>query len=270
MLKTADELYGGDKLVVPTQLHTNIKHLKERVCDNIKMKTSFLCKAPSLKGDYGSLKCSDVIKSAYSVTPNSELTEMSNQDVDYDSTIVSSEAIHFFTNTHTVLRSKASEIVVFMVTNKDRMNVDAVGYSFPVAYALKGSTMTNADLHFMVDLLQDKFNRREIPILTEVYDGQWHNHITFDANGKSLTKLCWHHKWQEVSTYSKQKCVDVMVEVCRIKAKDLEDLEKAEHLHDNKQITFGNFSVSAKSVLEKGMDGKNFCINSKNLFYTNL
>ena len=49
-----------------------------------------------------------------------------------------------------------------------------------------------------------------------------------------------------------------MVEGCRIKAKDLEDLEKAECLQDNKQITFGNCSVSAKSVLEKGVDGKNF------------
>ena len=187
MLETADELYGGDKPVVPTRLHTNVKHLKEHVRDYIKLKTSFLHEAPSLKGEYGTLKCSDVIKSAYSVTPNLELTEMSNQDVDYNSTIVSSEAIHFFTNAHTALRSKASEIVVFMATNKDRMNVDAVGYSFPVAYALKGSTMTNADLPFMVDLLQDEFNRREIPILTEVYDGQWHNHITFDANGKLLT-----------------------------------------------------------------------------------
>ena len=194
MLETADELYGGDKPVVPTRLHTNVKHLKELVRDYIKLKTSFLCEAPSLKGEYGTLKCSDVIKSAYSVTPNLELTEMSNQDVDYNSAIVSSEAIHFFTNAHTARRSKASEIVVFMATNKDRMNVDAVGYSFPVAYALKGSTMTNADLHFMVDLLQDEFNGREIPILTEVYEGQWHNHITFNANGKLLTKLCWCHK----------------------------------------------------------------------------
>ena len=256
MLKTADELYGGDKPVVPTQLHTNVKHLKERVCDYIKLKTSFLC--PSLKGEYDTLKCSDVIKSTYSLTPNLELTEMSNQDVDYDSTVVSLEAIHFFMNAHTALRSKASEIVVFMATNKDRMNIDAVGYSFPVAYTLKGSTMTNADLRFMVDLLWDEFNRREIPILTEVYEGQWHNHITFDANGKSLTKLCWRHKWQEVSAYSKQKYVDVMVEGCRVKAKDLEDLEKAACLHDNKQDYIWKFFCISKECIGKGRGWKKF------------
>ena len=119
-------------------------------------------------------------------------------------------------NAHTSLRSQASEIVVFMATNKNRIQTDSIPYSFPVAYAMKGSSMSNDDLRFMVKHLHEEFRKCSIPILTEVYDGQWHQHITTDSDGNCLTKLSWHHRWQEVSTYSKQKCISKMVEGCRV------------------------------------------------------
>ena len=193
--------------------------------------------------------------SAYAVAPNLERNEMSPKDVDFDTTVVGSETTHFFNNAHTVLCSKASEIVVFMATNKDRKNIDSVGYSFPVAYVMKGSTMTNADLRYMVNALREEFSKCSIPILAEVYDGQWHQFIMTDAEGKSLTKLCWHHRWQEVSTYSKQKCLNMMTEACTVKSKDLEDLEQSKHLPGGQECSIGNVAITVKIITEICDDG---------------
>ncbi|MCG8621297.1 MAG: hypothetical protein MJE68_04735, partial [Proteobacteria bacterium] len=255
LLDTADALYGSEKPNVPTRLHPNVPILKNKIREYIKTHTSFLCEAPTVKGKFGKLTVSDVIVSAYAVTPNLDLNEMEARDVDFDTAVVGSETNHFFNNAHNVLRNKASEIVVFMATSKDRKNIDSVGYTFPVAYAMKGSTMTNSDLHYMVNALRKEFSKRSIPILAEVYDGQWHQFITTDGEGKSLTKLCWRHRWQDVSTYSKQKCLNLMIEGCSVKSKDLEILEEAERLRHTEQYCIGNVALQAKiieTIVENG------------------
>ena len=230
--------------------------LKKRIREYIATHTSFFCEAPTLRGEFGSLTVSDVCQSAYAVTPNIHVSEVCDKDVDFDTAVVSSETTHFFQNAHTVLRMKASEIVVFMATNKDRMNIDSVGYSFPVAYAMKGSTMTNADLRYMVNALWHEFQKRSIPILAEVYDRQWHQFITSDADGNSLTKLCWRHKWQEVSNFSKQKCLNSMIQGCAVRAKDLELVEQYHRLDDREEYSMGNIHVKAEILGTEIINGK--------------
>ena len=246
ILDTADDLYGSEKPSVPTRLDPKVPLLKKRICEYITTHTSFFCEAPTLRGEFGSLTVSDVCQSAYAVTPNVQVSEVCDKDVDFDTAVVSSKTMHFFQNAHTVLRTKASEIVVFMAMNKDRMNIDSVGYSFPVAYAMKGSTMTNADLRYMVNALRHEFQKRSIPILAEVYDRQWHQFITSDADSNSLTKLCWRHKWQEVSNFSKQKCLNSMIQGYAVRAKDLELVEQYHHLNDREEYSMGNIHVKAE------------------------
>ena len=263
LLETANDLYGPDKPSVPTRLHPRVPFLKKGLHEYITTHTSFFCKAPSLRGEFGTLKISDVCQSAYAVTPNLHVSEACDKDVDFDTAVVSSETMHFFQNTHTVLRTKTSEIVVFMATNKDRMIVDSVGYSFPVAYAMKGSTMTNADLRYMTNALRDEFAKRSIPILAEVYDRQLHQFITSNADGKSLTKLCWRHNWQEVSNFSKQKCLNSMIEGCEVRTKDLELVEQSRQLEDGEEYSMGNININAKILAKEVINGK-LCIRSLN------
>ena len=78
-------------------------------------------------------------------TTSEHLSEMSQN--------LATNAISAFRECHQVLRDPGKELLVFMLTDKDRKQNKNIPYSFPVAYALKGSCMTNRHLHFMVEKL---------------------------------------------------------------------------------------------------------------------
>ena len=103
--------------------------------------------------------------------------------------MISTDSISAFTACHEVLRIPVKELLVFMLTNKDRKQNKHIPYSYPIAYTMKGSSMTNADLHYMVTKVTNVLFAKKIPVVREAYDGQWHNHITTSKPGQSLTKM---------------------------------------------------------------------------------
>ena len=242
----ADDLYGEIKPSVPTKLHTQVPALKENIKAYIKTNTSFFLECPSLTGEEGNLQQDMSIASAYAVAPNLVLEDIDHTDVDFKVAVVNSESKRFFDGGHTVLRNQASEVIVFMATNKDRKQSEGVPYSLPVAYGLKGSSMTNEDLRHMLNLLRLEFRKRSIPIICEVFDGQWHNHITHDASGRSLTKLGWRHKWQEISNFSKQKCIEKLVNCCRVKPANIQILSGTNALRNGGEVSTGNIKVECE------------------------
>ena len=86
-----------------------------------------------------------------------------------------------FKQCHKVLHDPGSELLVFMLTDKDRKQANKAPYFYPVAYALKGASMTNSHLKFLVDTVRDELWQRNIPVPCKAYDGQWHKFITEDA-----------------------------------------------------------------------------------------
>ena len=130
------------------------------------------------------------------------------QYVTQENKIISAQCTGAFTACHEVLRTPAKELLVFMLTNKDRKQNKLVPYSYPIAYAMKGSSMSNRDLQFMVQKLRTQLLEKNIPVLCEAYDGQWHNHITETKNREPLTKMHGKFNWSAVSRLSKDKCIE--------------------------------------------------------------
>ena len=248
LMEVADELYGNAKPNVPTKLHPMVPQLKENIRKYIQTHTSFFLECPSLTGEEGNLLQDKTIPSAYAVTPNTVFHEIDHSDVDFKVAVITNESKRLFDGAHTVLRNQASEVLVFMATNKDRIQSDTVPYSLPVAYAMKGSSMTNDDLRFMISRLRSELRKRKIPIICEVFDGQWHSYITHDNNGKSLTKLGWRHKWQEVSNYSKQKCLEILVNCCRVQPANIQIMSGSHTLKDDETMTTGNITVHCRKI----------------------
>ena len=182
------------------------------------------------------------------MTPNFNLRTVQHENVDFQVAVITSEGEKFFSHAHTVLHNQATEVVVFMLTNKDRIQEETTPYSFPVAYAMKGPSMSNDDLRYMVSVVHAELRKRSIPLLCEVYDSQWHNYITTDSNGNGLTKLSWRHKWQEVVGYSKNKCIETMVEGCKIKPGDIELLTISNSLNNEDETTHSNVKVKCSIV----------------------
>ena len=110
--------------------------------------------------------------------------------------------------------------------NKDRKQDKKVPYSYPIAYAMKGHSMSNNDLKFMVRKLRNILYTKNTPILSEAYDGQGHNHITQSEKGHHLTKLFGRTSWLHISKLSKDKCMEQLAHFSIMKVGDWKEIEK--------------------------------------------
>ena len=106
---------------------------------------------------------------------------------------------------------------MFTLTDKDQKYDRNVPYSFPVAYDLKGSSMTNSHLKYMVDTLRNELKLRNIPVICETYDGQWHKYIMENSNGTRLTRLFGRDNWNRISNLTKDKCLEEIISMCIVK-----------------------------------------------------
>ena len=202
------ELYAEEKPKVPTKLHQDLKDLRLRISSFTQTNCMLMCEVPTITGDNGNVYVDPNFSSPY--CPNMQRT-YNIPDLNHITEKNKSlrvESTSAFTACHEVLRTPARELLVFMLTNKDRKQDKQVPYSFPIAYAMKGPSMKNADLQFMVNSLHNKLKEKKIPVLCEAYDGQWHNHITQNANGDHLTRTHGRTTWLNTSKLSKDKCIE--------------------------------------------------------------
>ena len=77
--------------------------------------------------------------------------------------------------------------------------------------------MTNKHLEYLVKKVRNELLERKIPVMCEVYDGQWHKFITEDRKGNCLTKLHGRDNWNRVSNLSKDKCLEEINAVSSVK-----------------------------------------------------
>ncbi|VDI02623.1 Hypothetical predicted protein [Mytilus galloprovincialis] len=90
---------------------------------------------------------------------------------------------------HTLSAQRASEVLVFMLCDLDRMSKPELPHAFPIGYGLKGYSMkTEAMRQMLHDVFLYLF---QMGLYTPAffYDGQWAKLSNQDANGKSLTLL---------------------------------------------------------------------------------
>ena len=241
-------LYADEKQNVPTKLHPAVKDLKLAIANKKNRISKFLCEVPTITGEYGNITLHPQFSSPYSYAT-------ARVEMNTSSTILSEMSQNLATNTksafreyHQVLRDPGKELLVFMLTDKDRKQHKNVPYSFPVAYALKGSCMTNRHLQFMVHKLRNELHGQQIPVLFETYDGQWHKYITESPSGKCLTRMYGREVWNNYSSLSKDKCIEKLNGLSVVKKSTLETIRKMK-LNNSQGVLFPGICI------EKGIRG---------------
>ena len=106
--------------------------------------------------------------------------------------------------------------------------------------------MTNKHLEYLVDKVRNELKTRNIPILCEAYDGQWHKFITKDKEGNSLTKLHGRENWNRVSGMSKDKCIEEIGSLSVVKQSTHEQIQ-------NRIIDKGMIITVQDIVIEKSL-----------------
>ena len=189
MFGLVEEFYGDENPKMQTKVHPNNLNLHLHINQFIQTNCVLLAEVPTITAVYGNVYLDPNFSSPFSPNCGRNSTNPEKELVTNMNKFISIDAKSAFTSCHEVLHTPAKELLVFMLTNKDRKQNKHVPYSYPVAYALKGSSMSNCDLHFMVNKLRNELKKRNINVLCEAYDGQWHNHIVLGSNGQHLTKM---------------------------------------------------------------------------------
>ena len=243
MMSVAVDLYAAEKPPVPTRLHPITRHLREATSAFSVSNSSILCEVPLVFGLYGTLKIDPDVTSPYAVTASRKEEEINLETLNDLTKMASTEIATFFTQAHTALWNQTHEVIVFMITEKNRIQHDSTPYAYPLAYALKGKSMGNADLRYLVTIVRAELRKRGIPILCEVYDGQWQQFITSDAGGRHLTKLQSRNIWNKIAAYSKNKCLEEMSDAATVKCWDLNLIRINHCLNSSEQACFKNVTL---------------------------
>ena len=87
--------------------------------------------------------------------------------------------------------------------------------------------MNNSHLQYMVEKVRTELQKRNIPILCETYDGQWHKHITENNLSMHLTKLHGKETWNKCCALSKDKCKEKINQMSIVKKSTLQQILSA-------------------------------------------
>ena len=183
-----------------------------------------MCEVPTVTEEYGSVTIVENFNSSYAPAhAHQEILKM-NERITQENYLLNADAQRAFNQCHEVLRDPGKELLVFMLMDKDRKQINNVPYSYLVVYALKGKSMSIKHLEYLVNKLCEELKHRNIPVLCEAYDGQWHKFITEDSQGNSLTRLHGRDNWNKVSSLSKDKCIEELVSLSIVKRSTQEQL----------------------------------------------
>ena len=101
----------------------------------------------------------------------------------------------------------------------------------------------------MVDMIRNELQRRNIPILCETYDGQWHKHVTENAHSHRLMQLFGCDNWNRISVLTKDKCIEQFSSICVVK-------NSMHSIIRDRAITCGNQLTVCNLKIEKGSNNE--------------
>ena len=220
ILQLTKEKYADPKTPAPTRLHPMSKSLRLELRDFVQNKTKFLCEIPSFRGDM-EFSIPTRYQSPYAVPPDPEPDHCSLSQLHHVNHVCSDEAKLLFRTIHNQLRTQASEVLVFMLNDKDRMQNPDVPNSLPVCYALKGRSLSNYNLRHLVNTTRNELHARKIPVMCEVYDGQWQQHVMTDSHCHPLNRIrCAQKTWSKFGKMSKKRLITEIKLINKISQND--------------------------------------------------
>ena len=87
---------------------------------------------------------------------------------------MASEAEGVIQDSYNLSRSKATEVLVFMCSDTDRMKqTSADNYTSIIGYALKGPSLLLAQVRGMLELILEKTQKSGVHVLCTCSDVQW-------------------------------------------------------------------------------------------------
>ena len=219
------KFYDKNPPSMPDKLRETKNFFKEHFDFFKENKCTAVCEVPRLEGSSGELSISQNF-SAYSV-PWLKSKNMRTVLIEDDFEILCCEVSKVIEEGFNHLRCEASEILAFVATNTSRSQVIGIPPHLPVAYGLRGHSMSMETMRNMLKDVLGNLNDRNIRVLCEVYDGQFHKLITRSENCAPLTRLQFQLDFFKkiMCEYSKRDLIDMLLPYSEVDEEDCSEIE---------------------------------------------
>ena len=131
--------------VLPTRLHLQSKKLRADLLQFVETHTRFVLEVPSLHGEMV-FNIPDIYMSPYQSAPCFKESNLDLACLDHAAHIISEESTLVFKRIHEVLHVQATELGMLIICCNDRLQTGGVPNSLPLAYGMKGKSLSNSQL----------------------------------------------------------------------------------------------------------------------------
>ena len=187
LLNLASELYPRKNASYPRKLHPDVKQLRKELKTFVENRVSKVCEVRSVKAKPCGHKYAQHLDYHRSHS-GMEHSHASKTELSEFETLVH-KCTECVKNAYNLCRLKATEVLVFLTSNMDRIHKPEVPHAMPIAYAMKGYSMKTEVMRCMIEQVLNECYTRGLYVPVISFDGQWYNIAIRDRNGAPLTLL---------------------------------------------------------------------------------
>ncbi|CAC5412480.1 unnamed protein product [Mytilus coruscus] len=185
MMTEAITLYGNESPRRPTRVSENAKEIKQKMLTYRQTCEDFLCEIPSVKCTTSGISQTNT-ETPY-VYPLPFMRDYTHSEPDM--IMVLSEAASLIKESYQICRRKATEVVVWLLSDTERIWHPEMPHSVPTAYAMKGYSLSVNIMRSMHDNILQVCSDYGLNITCSCFDGQWIKLGTRNEDDKPLTLL---------------------------------------------------------------------------------
>jgi len=171
----------------PTKFSKNVPALRSQIDEFCKTHVNFVAEFPSCRAINVPKDDSIISNTPYAWKENYEL-EQSTVSVETVSAALH-DCLKWLDTAYNLCRTVTTEMLVFMANDLDRVYHAEINNAHPVAYALKGPSMSNEAFGGMVEQVIGACESYGFKVLATASDGQWHKYGVRDRDNRPLTIL---------------------------------------------------------------------------------
>ena len=245
------EFYDEMSLDMPDYVSELKAPCKDAIQDYLAEKATFFCEMPLVRSKYPT----DVMEAMETpiepryypykgrFSPESETQPRNWETAIQEWLQVLSDAKVAVQEAFQLERRKATELIMFVLSNADRITSKKFPLGVPVCYCLKGRSLSQEKMRTLITTVLKRVQANNTRVLATVMDGQWSQVVFRSRNNTPLTELELQRDiWQQFNKAKLPKLLLFINEATLVRNTDLNIISRYTCL-DLGHVTSGNVGV---------------------------
>ena len=207
--KEINSLYGTANPKRPVKRSNNLHDIRIEISNFVKENVTFIAEVSSVVAIMCSHESMDQPYDGYHFLHNT--SDRRSRDDTRGEKLVEclAGAEKSLREAYRLTNTRATEVLVFMVSDLDRLYKPEIPHSVPVAYGLQGRSLTANTMRKMLKFVISECSKKGLYVPVFSSDGQWYNLYVKDSNDRPLTILQLQKvTWNKVKKLKKNELVD--------------------------------------------------------------